>query len=132
MAAMVANRPLVAAGTVLAAAITSLAMSGCAAATTPGPVPGSIKHVVIVVKENHSFDNYFGSLEAPPLSLSHCTSRLAQVSCQYDSSDIPDYYRYVRTFGYADNYFTDVRGPSWPNHMMMIAGQSPLINDPPP
>jgi phospholipase C len=86
---------------------------------------------VILVKENHSFDNYFGSLENPPLSSPHCASRVKQVRCQYDSSDIPAYYQYARTFGYADNYFTDIRGPSWPNQMMMIAGQSPLVDDPP-
>jgi phospholipase C len=85
---------------------------------------------VILVKENHSFDNYFGSLESPQLSLPHCSSRTAQVRCQYDSTDIPAYYQYARVFGYADNYFTDIRGPSWPNHMMMIAGQSPLVADP--
>src|SRR5437588_135054 len=82
------------------------------------PTVGSIRHVVIIVKENHSFDNYFGSLQSPPLSLPHCTSLVAQVNCQYDGSDIPAYYAYARNFGYADTYFTDVRGPSWPNDMM--------------
>jgi phospholipase C len=96
-------------------------------------VRGSIQHIVILVKENHSFDNYFGSLENPPLSLPHCASRLAQLRCEYDASDIPAYYRYASAFGLADMYFTDVRGPSWPNHMMMIAGQSPLdVNPAPP
>ena len=32
---------------------------GEAAASTPGP--SVIKHVIVVVKENHTFDNYFGS-----------------------------------------------------------------------
>lgn len=91
---------------------------------------GSIKHIVILVKENYSFDNYFGSLENSPWSFPYCASRVEQVGCQYDSSDIPAYYQYARTFGYADNYFTDIRGPSWPNQMMMIAGQSPLVDDP--
>ena len=87
--------------------------------------------MVIIAKENHSFDNYFGSLQSPPLSLPHCTSLVAQVNCQYDGSDIPAYYAYARNFGYADTYFTDVRGPSWPNDMMMIAAQSPRSDDPP-
>jgi phospholipase C len=107
-------------------------MEGCStAAPARRAMQSSIKHVVILVKENHSFDNYFGSIENPPLSLPHCDSRVEQVGCQYDSSDIPSYYQYTRTFGYADNYFTDVRGPSWPNQMMMIAGQAPLVDDPP-
>src|SRR2546423_14333048 len=29
------------------------------AATTPAQIP--IKHVVVIVKENHTFDNYFGA-----------------------------------------------------------------------
>jgi phospholipase C len=93
---------------------------------------GSIKHVVILVKENHSFDNHFGSLENPPLSSPHCANRVGQVRCQYDSPDIPAHYQYLRTFGYADKYFTDIGGPSWPNQMMMmIAGPPPLVDDPP-
>jgi phospholipase C len=115
----------------LAGAVIGLAMCGCSTAASTGTVRGSIQHVVILVKENHSFDNYFGSLENPPLSLPHCTSHVAQVRCQYDSSDIPAYYRYASQFGYADTYFTDVRGPSWPNQMMMIAGQAPIDVDPP-
>jgi phospholipase C len=121
-----------AATTALVLAVSGLATCAGSRATSR-PVTGSIQHIVILVKENHSFDNYFGSLENPPLSLPHCSSRVAQVRCQYNGSDIPAYYRYARTFGYADKYFTDVRGPSWPNHMMMIAGQSPLdVNPPPP
>jgi phospholipase C len=116
----------------LAGAVIGLAMCGCSTAASTRTVRGSIQHVVILVKENHSFDNYFGSLENPPLSLPHCPSRVAQASCQYNSSDIPAYYRYALAFGYADNYFTDIRGPSWPNQMMMIAGQSPRDDNPPP
>src|SRR5438105_9909608 len=117
----------------LASAI-ALVVYGCVpaapSATTSPPTVGSIRHVVIIVKENHSFDNYFGSLQSPPLSLPHCTSLVAQVNCQYDGSDIPAYYAYARNFGYADTYFSDVRGPSWPNDMMMIAAQSPRSDDP--
>ena len=112
----------------------AIVMAGCGGSSVV-PLPpnsGSIQHVVIVVKENHSFDNYFASLESPPVALPHCGSLTDQGSCQYDSSDIPAYYQYARAFAYADRYFTDVRGPSWPNDMMMTAGQSPLAADPPP
>ena len=119
-------------GRALLVALISLAMCGCSTAAPSSLGRRSIQHVVILVKENHSFDNYFGSLESPPLTLPHCNSVVAQVRCQYNSSDIPAYYRYARAFGYADMYFTDVRGPSWPNQMMMIAGQSPLDHNPPP
>ena len=38
-------------------------LAGCGSDDQPPDVPGStpIKHIVIVVKENHTFDNYFGS-----------------------------------------------------------------------
>ena len=107
-------------------------VAGCATSGGASPGVNQIQHVVIIVKENHSFDNYFGALESPPLSLPHCTSVTEASKCQYDAQDIPAYYRYAREFGYADNYFTDIRGPSWPNLMMMIAGQTPITVDPPP
>jgi len=111
----------------------ALMIAGCGSSNVVSrpPILGSIQHVVIVVKENHSFDNYFASLESLSVSLPHCSSLTVQQGCQYDSSDIPAYYRYAREFAYADRYFTDVRGPSWPNDMMMTAGQSPLATDPP-
>jgi phospholipase C len=114
--------------------VAAMVLAGCGSwsAAPVSPARGSIQHVVIVVKENHSFDNYFGSLEGPQVSLPHCPSFITQASCQYDSSDIPSYYRYAREFAYADRYFTDVRGPSWPNDMMMTVAQSPLATDPPP
>lgn len=96
------------------------------------PESAHIQHVVIVYKENHSFDNYFFSLEpaqGPPLP--HCTSYTYQPkACQYGQGDIPAYYEYAREFGLADRYFVDVNSESWSNHMMMIAGQTPLINNP--
>jgi len=120
------------------AGVTALAASivigcvDCGAVSGKPPIMRFIDHIVIIVKENHSFDNYFGSLESPRLALPHCSSSLVQTRCQYDATDIPQYYIYAHEFGYADRYFTDVRGPSWPNDMMMIAAQSPLAADPPP
>src|SRR5438067_178300 len=113
------------------AVLTLFVTCGCATSPPNGSAAGSIRHVVIVVKENHSFDNYFGSLEAPQPALSHCPSLVSASRCQYNATDVPAYYEYAEQFGYADRYFTDVRGPSWPNDMMMTAAQSPLIVDPP-
>lgn len=116
----------------LAVVLIGLTLVSCGGLASPPSGLGSIQHIIVVVKENHNFDNYFGSLEEPKLSLPHCESFVFQSRCQYDVRDIPAYYRYVHQFAYADNYFTDVRGPSWPNDMMMIAAQSPLATDPPP
>jgi len=116
----------------VAAAIAAALATSCFGSAPKAASLNSIQHIVIIIKENHSFDNYFGSLQDPKPSLPHCLNPRLQDRCQYEMSDIPDYYRYAKNFGYAANYFTDARGPSWPNDMMMIAAQSPRSDDPPP
>jgi phospholipase C len=110
--------------------------------------PGSIGHVVIIVKENHAFDNYFGTFKGangivlprssnpPPSDPDHrhpawLTRKTTAVKAQFVEQDIPAYFAYAREFTLCDNYFTDVAGPSTPNHLMLIAGDSPIINNPP-
>jgi phospholipase C len=112
-------------------------------------VPGSpIQHVVIIVKENHAFDNYFGQFPGceedstldpcpnpPDVSPQHdhqaWLERANQaVHKQYASGNIPSYFAYAKQFTLCDHYFTDVAGPSIPNHLMLIAADSPLINNP--
>jgi len=110
-------------------------------------VPRLIDHVVIVVKENHGFDNYFGTFPGtngitlprapnPPTSdpshthkswLSRATTA---ARLQYTEADIPQYFRYAREFTLCDNYFTAVAGPSTPNHLMLNAADSPVVNNP--
>jgi len=107
-----------------------------------------IEHVIIIVKENHGFDNYFGTFPGangdatlasapnPPTSdpshtheswlIRHTTA----TRLQYREVDIPDYFAYARQFTLCDNYFTAVAGPSTPNHLMLIAADSPVINNP--
>ena len=107
-----------------------------------------IKHIVIIFKENHTFDNYFGTFPGangtnnllhaanPPLT-DHPHTHEAwlkrgtnPVKEQYHESDIPKYFELAKTFTLCDNYFTDVAGPSTPNHLMVIAGDSPIIDNP--
>ena len=109
---------------------------------------GPIRHVVIIFKENHAFDNYFGRFKGadgdatlplapdPPTSdhpHDHATwLKRATVAArqQYDQPNIPNYWRYAQQFTLCDRYFTDVAGPSTPNHLMVIAADSPIINNP--
>jgi phospholipase C len=42
----------------------------------------------------------------------------------YDSRDIPYYWDYASQFVLMDNFFSSVMGPSLPNHLYLIAGQS--------
>ena len=131
------------------------------------PIP--IKHVIVVVKENHTFDNYFGSFpgaegtntytlsdgttKTVPYSpnqtvkdMSHAHSAGLvdynhgamngwdlpgaslpgndQVYAQFKESDIPNYWKYARTFTLADHFFAEMIGPSFPGHMVTVAAQA--------
>src|SRR3989442_7776614 len=109
---------------------------------------GPIQHVVIIVKENHAFDNYFGRFPGadgdpslalapdPPLAdqphdhaawLKRATGAVKE---QYGQSNIPNYWRYAQQYTLCDKYFTAVAGPSTPNHLMLITADSPIINNP--
>lgn len=136
--------------------------------------PGSsaacpIKHVVFLIKENHSFDNLFarfpgaagtstakvGSSTVPlgvtpdhtAVDIAH-SSRQAEMAVNggrmnqfyrlsgatqfghdyadsaYTQSQIPIYWSYARRYALADHFFSTVLGPSFPNHLVTIAGQS--------
>ncbi len=49
---------------------------------------------------------------------------------QYAKENIPAYFAYAEQFTLCDHHFTEVAGPSTPNHLMLIAADSPLINNP--
>ena len=49
---------------------------------------------------------------------------------QFQQLDIPHYWSYANQFTLCDNYFTDVAGPSTPNHLMLIMADSALIDNP--
>ncbi len=110
--------------------------------------PDPLQHVVIIVKENHCFDNYFGTFPgAEGAKMAHSpnpptkdpdhrhgawlTRDKTAVRQQFVETDIPAYFAYARQFVLCDHYFTDVAGPSTPNHLMLIAADSPIIDNPP-
>lgn len=43
---------------------------------------------------------------------------------QYQQADLPNYWAYAQNFVLADNFFSSLNGPSFPNHQYMIASQS--------
>src|SRR5207244_7542384 len=80
-----------------------------------GPGSGKIDHVVIIVKENHCFDNYFGTFPGangmtmprspnpPPRDPDHrhgawLTRQTTSVRQQFVEADIPAYFSYARKF----------------------------------
>ncbi|MGI8827344.1 MAG: phospholipase C [Chloroflexota bacterium] len=42
----------------------------------------------------------------------------------YLQSAIPNYWSYARTFTLADRFFSTIQGPSFPNHLVTVAGQA--------
>src|SRR2546426_8357580 len=114
-----------------------------------GPGSDKVDHVVIIVKENHCFDNYFGTFPGangmtmprspnpPTRDPDHrhsawLTRQTTSVRQQFVQADIPAYFAYARKFTICDQYFTEVAGPSTPNHLMLIATDSPFIDNPRP
>ncbi len=123
-------------------------MAGAAATQATDP----IQHVVVIMEENHTFDNYFGdfpgvgsqyALTEPaasnpaPHDIDHSGPRtrfaidggamdgfdpLGKV--QYKKSDIPVYWAYAQHFGLGENFYTDAASSSTPNHIAMIAAQT--------
>jgi phospholipase C len=172
--------------------------SGADAALGDGSLPGSsdsgpgadaaphtaslpIKHVIFLVKENRTFDVYFGrypgangtttgklsdggSIPLGPLydrsspDISHAWQAAltayddggmdkfdlasANAGIIDDSgaphayqaaqrSDIPNYWALAQGFVLADNFFSSLHGPSFPNHLYTIAAQSGGVRDNP-
>lgn len=112
-----------------------------------------IKNVIIFIQENHSFDSLFAGFPGANSKFSdrECTDSLlrdpphthadafepdgattVEARCSYIEADAPNYWKAARAFTLCDNYFSDVRGPSHPNFLMMITGKSPIINAPSP
>ncbi|HEX6268660.1 MAG TPA: alkaline phosphatase family protein [Anaerolineales bacterium] len=107
-----------------------------------------IKNIIFFIQENHSFDSLFAEfpgangkyaghrcpdslLRDPPHTHSDAfepggaTSQEAR--CSSTEADAPNYWKAARAFTLCDNYFADVRGPSFPNFLMMISGETPII-----
>lgn len=113
------------------------------------PISTPIKNIIFFIQENHSFDSLFAGFPGAKSKNAgkDCTDSLSkdpphkhadafqpdgatteEARCSYKESDAPNYWKAARAFTLCDNYFSDVRGPSQPNFLMMIAGQSPIID----
>ena len=149
-------------------ALSSLPLSTTLAAGTEST---PIKHVIVIVEENHTFDNYFGTYPGAN-GLNGSTPLPAAVSGQalvkpfylntttvpgglcnswdcahtaydngkmdgfvtaqasnltmgyFDYYQIPYYWDYASQFVLLDNFYSSVMGPSLPNHLYLVAGQS--------
>jgi phospholipase C len=142
------------------------------------PGASQIQHVIFLLKENHTFDNYFGTFPGAngvssgkthkgrvvPLGpapdffthdIGHTYSdarigidngkmdrfdliegafqngRLINYT-QFQQSEIPNYWALASRFAIADEFFTSVEGPSFPNHLFTLAAQAGGAVDNPP
>lgn len=113
----------------------------------PSTRAAPIDHVVLIVKEGHTFDNYFGRFPGvdgdgslrtaedtrrAPLRDSHWAwirRKFLAVHEQYAESQIPGYWNWARNYALCDRYFSEVAGPSTPNQLMLIGAASPVIDD---
>jgi phospholipase C len=137
----------------LATGATALGAGVLRAIQAREPISTPIKNIIFFIQENHSFDSLFAGFPGansqhagkgcpdsmskdPPhkhadaIQTESATSEEAR--CSYAEVDAPNYWKTARTFTLCDNYFSDVRGPSHPNFLMMIAAQSPIIDPPTP
>jgi phospholipase C len=136
-----------------------------------------IEHIVFIVKENRTFDHYFGTFpgvngatsggistgetialqRAPdvmPRDISHSfQSAVTAIDggamdkfdlipggnrngdflsyTQYTEEDLPNYFAYAKHFVLADEFFSSLTGPSFPNHLYAVGAQSGgAINNP--
>ncbi len=139
----------------------------------PAAPPGlsKVKHIIWIVQENRSFDNYFGTYPgangippttclpklpgskacvkpfhmpagAPACDLNHSwqvahaaydNGRMdgfvwaegSPYTAGYlDGRDIPNYWAYARHYTLCDRFFSSLNGPSFPNHVYIVAAQS--------
>lgn len=118
------------------------------AATTP------IQHVVVLMLENHSFDNYFGTYPgvngltetraSDPLQEDYYHDAAGAYAAvdggkmdgfsfhskvQYTQKDLPILWDYAKHFGLSDNFYSSMLASSTPNHMAMVASQTGGIYD---
>src|SRR6266849_6181377 len=128
--------------------VSAAKVAASAKASAPRKIP--IKHIVVDMQENRSFDHYYGF--APfvgrygvPAHYSqpdghggsvapyHFTSLSTQdighnwtaTHGEYDTaSDLPFYYSLFKDFTLCTNYFCSLPRPTWPNRFYVAAGTS--------
>jgi phospholipase C len=118
------------------------------ASALPKRVP--IEHVVIIVKENRSYDALFsrfpeGPSAQPPTDRCHeamgdddvphgrelALHKDKQLRCHDKRDAVATYHELARRYTLCARFYSEVRGPSFPNHLMLIAAEAPRDDDPP-
>jgi hypothetical protein len=114
----------------------------------------TVKHVVILVQENHTTDNYFRSMAAyganvvstwptaanPPASdqphdrhayWRWLTHQITGAHAQFDTLTVLPFYAYLAaTCAFFENHCAGFGTNSTPNHLLLVGGQSPTLKNP--
>jgi hypothetical protein len=124
--------------------------------TTPAAVPATgIEHVVILVQENHTVDNYFRSMAAygadvatgwptapnpPAADQPHdrhayyrwLTRKSTGMHAQFDTAAVLPFYAWLAASGaFLENHCSGFGTNSTPNHLLIVGGQTPTLRNPP-
>jgi hypothetical protein len=116
---------------------------------------GTVKHVVIMVQENHTTDNYFGALAPwganvatgwpvepdPPVHnpwhgrkdyFNWLNGAGSHPSTQFDAAAVLPFYLWLAINGaFLENHCAGYGTNSTPNHMLIVGGQTPTLRNPP-
>jgi phospholipase C len=124
-------------------------LSSCSKLSASSPTTvitgDKIKNIIILLQENHSFDSLFAAYPGAngesasnicPNAIHNTIQASGQTAfkyyCSYPEEQIPNYWKLARSFTLCDNYFSEVRAPSFPNYLMLTTAQSTIITDPKP
>ncbi|HEY3732807.1 MAG TPA: PKD domain-containing protein [Streptosporangiaceae bacterium] len=77
------------------------------------------KHFVIIMRENHTFDDYLGDC-----ATTIATGCNGKVESTNHISQVPDLHTLAKTYGLGDAYSTGTQPPSGPNHWWLFSAQS--------
>ena len=77
------------------------------------------KHFVIIMRENHTFDDYLG--DCATTIAAGCNGKVQSTN---HISQVPDLHTLAKTYALGDAYSTGTQPPSGPNHWWLFSAQS--------
>ena len=78
---------------------------------------------------DHSWDAAHAAMDSGKMDGFVSAEKSNDTMGYYDGTDIPNYWSYASHFELLDNFFSSLAGPSLPNHLYAVAGQSGGITD---
>jgi len=95
------------------------ALASTAAINPTAPFFPPFTHFVLLVRENHTFDDYLGdcatTIQAGCNGVKESTNHI---------SSVPNLHTLAKTYALSDSYSTGEQPPSGPNHWFIFSGQS--------